>query len=93
MPAHIRDEGQLGAIEEVQRFQLPIIKGFLKIGWRRRLAGALHDSSSLLVSSSTVTVEIRAPGASVAIRAIAAFRSRGTDASMEPVSRSSTRTH
>ena len=37
--AHIHDEGQLGAIEEVQFFQLPVIKEFLKSGWRRRLAG------------------------------------------------------
>jgi hypothetical protein len=67
VPAHIHDEGPLGAIEKVQFFQLPVIKEFLKSGGRRRLAGALHDSSSLLVSSSTVTVEIRPPGASVAI--------------------------
>ncbi len=37
--------------------------------------GALHDASSLLVPSSTMSVEIRPPGASVAIRATAAFRS------------------
>jgi hypothetical protein len=31
----IHDKGQLGPIEEVQLFQLPLIKEFVKVGWRR----------------------------------------------------------
>src|SRR5580658_5300355 len=42
----------------------------------RKSAGSPHDASSLLISSSTIGVEIRPPGARVAMRATAALRSR-----------------
>jgi len=44
----------LGAIEEVQFFQLPIIKKFLEIGLRGRLAWAPHDATQPSTASSAM---------------------------------------